>query len=805
MARSRRSSKRSKSRRSGGSRLASLFNWMIILIILAGLAGVAGLAGIFYYFGRDLPEILKREDYNPPQVSQVFAADGELIAEFHKPGERRTLVALDRIPPVVQNAFMAAEDAEFMTHSGVDYVGLVRAVYYALRYDQGMRGTSTITQQTIKNLMLTPERAYERKIKEMILARELEKNLTKEDILYLYLNTIYLGHGTHGVEEAAQHYFGKSVSDLNVQEAALIAGLTSGPEANTPFRNMEGAMARRSYVLRQLWEKGFIEEGVYREADATEIEVVPRSQSKPHLGSAPYFVEHIRRDLIERYGEEKVYTGGLRIHTTVDLDMQMAAERAARQGLRTYDQRQGYFKPKRRLDEGDIAKHIARQHEEHGGTLRPSQVYEGVVTAVDPDEERVDLQIGQVKATLALDPRTRILGEGPEAKAVDEVFARGDVLRVQPLAEVGADTVDPVLVRFETSAEVALVAIDPVTREVRALVGGYDFNTNKYNHALQARRQTGSSFKTLVYAAALESKVITPATIYLDSPTVYQLPGGQSWSPRNSDGKWRGPISVREGLAASRNVVSVRVLDDITLPKAIDFAKRVGVKSPVVDNYTMVMGSSEMPPIEITNAYATFAAGGQLAEPRYLRRVESARGDRDLFQTHAEPVLAPEVAYLTTSLLQSAVEGYVDSKGNRRGGTAGLLRAVGHPVAAKTGTTNDSRDAWLVGYTPDLVVGAWVGFGDNRSLGARQYGGTVAGPIFRDFLIDALEDRDEPLTFEPPVTGITTALIDPVSGKLARSEETGYEEVFLVGTAPTDYAPRQEEDSGESFLFEQFQ
>ncbi|RAL21700.1 hypothetical protein DL240_12665 [Lujinxingia litoralis] len=805
MAKSRSSSRRSRKPRSAGSRFVSFLKWMLVLGILAGLAGVAGLAGIFYYYGRDLPEILKREDYNPPQVSQVFAAGGELIAEFHTPGERRTLVPLDRIPPVVQNAFMAAEDAEFMTHSGVDYVGLVRAVYYALRYDQGMKGTSTITQQTIKNLMLTPERAYERKIKEMILARELEENLTKEDILYLYLNTIYLGHGTHGVEEASQHYFGKSVSDLNVQEAALLAGLTSGPEANTPFRNPEGAMRRRTYVLRQLWEKGFIEEGVYRDADKTEIEIVPRSTSRPHLGSAPYFVEHIRQDLMERYGEEKVYTGGLRIHTTLDLDMQLAAERAARQGLRAYDDRRKFFQAQRRLAEDDIPKHIARQHKEHSGTLRPTQVYEAVVTGVDVENDRVDVQLGQIKATLALTPRTRILGEGSEAKPLDEAFARGDVLRVQPLAEITPDHSDSAVVRFETSAEAALVAIDPLTREVKALVGGYDFGANKYNHAIQARRQTGSAFKTLVYAAALETRNITPATVYLDSPTVFKLPGGESWSPRNSDGKWRGPIRVREGLASSRNVVSVRVLNDVTLPRAIEFSKRVGVQSPIVNNYTMVMGSSEMPPIEITNTYATFAANGQLAQPRFLNRVESARGDRDLFQTHAEPVLAPEVAHLTTSLLQSAVDGYIDSKGNRRGGTAGLLRAVGHPIAAKTGTTNESRDAWIVGYIPDLVVGAWVGFGDNRSLGPRQYGGSVAGPIFRDFLIAALEDRKVPLEFQPPVTGVTTAQIDPITGKLARSADDGFEEVFMVGTAPTEYAPSNEEDSGENFLFEQFQ
>jgi penicillin-binding protein 1A len=778
-----------------------LLKWLFILGLLAGLAGVAALAGVFYYYGRDLPELLEREDYDPPQMSRVYAADGEMIAEFFITGGRRTVVPLEEIPPVVMNAFMAAEDSDFMIHSGIDYFGLIRAFYYAARYDQGMRGTSTITQQLVKNLILTHERSYERKLQEIILARELEKNLTKEDILYMYLNTIYLGHGTNGVEEASRFYFGKSVGQLNLPEAALLAGLTQSPESLTPVRHPERALRRRSYVLRQLWEKGFIEEAAYREAEASEIVLADPRKTFPHRGKAPYFVEHVRKDLVERYGEDKVYTGGLRVYTTVDLKAQEAAERAARKGLREYDERQKYYRPQRKLAEKDIEPFLKKQVDSLPQTLSPNEVYEAVVIKVDATADRVDVRLGNRTATLRLTPRSRIVGEGPDTKPLDKVLERGHVLKVQPVAAAPAD-LETFEVRFETGAEAAVIALDPHTREVLALVGGYDFSLNQFDSATQARRQTGSAFKTLVFAAAIEEKIATPATIYLDSPSVFQLHGGQSWSPKNADGQWRGPISVREGLASSRNVVSVRLLDDVGIPRAIEFARKVGISSHLVDNYTMVMGSSEMPPMEITNAYATLAAGGFLAQPRFLKRVESVHGDRELFTTDSKAVIAPEVAYLVTSMLDSAVNGFVDSHGNRRAGTGNVVRSIGHPIAGKTGTTNDSRDAWFIGYTPKLVSGVWVGFSDNRSLGARQYGGNVAAPIFRDFMTAALEGRPK-VSFEAPTTGITTARIDPRTGKLARTG--GIEEIFLVGTAPTEFAPTEDEGSAETFLLNQFQ
>jgi penicillin-binding protein 1A len=808
MARKNRRSSGSRNRRIGSSdeRPAwwkRLLRKLFILVVLAALVGAASVAGIFWFYGRDLPEVLEREDYQPKQMSRVYAADGELLAEFAVTGGRRTVVPLEKIPDHVQHAFMAAEDADFMTHEGIDYLGMVRAFYNAAVHDTGLKGTSTITQQVVKNLILTPERTLERKIKEILLARELEQNLSKQDILYMYLNTIYLGSGTNGIEEAAQSFFAKPASDLTLAEAATLAGMTQAPERWNPRRHPDEVREkRRSYVLRQLWEKGFIDEAAYRKADASALELGDYRASHPHLGAAPYFVEHVRRKLVEHYGREKVYTGGLRVYTSLDVDDQKTAVRAARQGLRDYDRRHKLYRPRRRL-EGDesIAEHRARIEEkkELADGLRDDAIYEAVVLDVDASKPGVTVAVGEsFRGELVLEPRSRILGLGDDARPVDKVFERGHVVRVQP---AGGDEESPRF-RFERGPEVALVTIDPESREVRALVGGYDFEINEYNHATQARRQPGSTFKPIVYAAALEQKIITPATIYYDSPKVFTMPGGKTYSPKNSDGSYRGPIRIREGLAASRNVVAVRVLDDLGIDAAIEFARKIGIESELVRNITLVMGSSSLAPLELVNAYTTFAAGGTYAEPSFLRRVETTGGETEYFEKRPREVLAPDVAYLIVDLMRSVIEGYVDVRGRKRGGTAWKLRKIGRPAAGKTGTTNDYKDAWFVGFTPDLVTGVWVGYDDNRSLGSREYGGKVAGPIWLEAM-QGMHEGTEPRDFPKPETGITTERIDPETGKLVR--EGGIVESFLVGTAPTQYAPSSDGADSADFMLDQFE
>lgn len=777
----------------------TILKWGLILALTGGLLGGATIAGIFFYYGHDLPKIMTREDYDPKQMTRIYTSDGKLIGELFKPAGRRTVVPLEEIPDHVRWSFMAAEDAGFMSHEGIDYLGMARAFYYAFVHGERLKGTSTITQQVVKNLILVPERTVERKVREIILARELESNLTKADILYLYLNTIYLGEGNYGIEEASRYYFGKHVGELTVAEAATLAGMPQSPENLSPKKHPEAAKSRRSYVLRQLWEKGFVEESIYRNAEEQPIETKPVSKTFPHLGTAKHFVERVRKILVDKYGEEKTYTGGLRVYTSLDLERQQSAAESTRAGLHTYDERRDFYQPVRTIPESKIDGFLDDQAETLADQgLDTQETYEGVVVGVEDEENPVRVKIGRIEAKLLLEPKNRIL-RGEENPS--DVLSAGDVVRVVP-EEVEPGDDGKISVRFEEGPEGALVSVDPQTRDVVALVGGYDFEHDEFNHAIQARRQTGSTFKPFVYGAGLEEKIITPATIYLDSPAVFQMPGGKKWSPQNSDRSWRGPVRVREGLGASRNVVAVRILKDVGVDISKQFARRMGIESPLVDNYTLVMGSSELSPLELVNAYATIASGGLYAEPRFIRRVETSRGATQSFDVDTERVLGEDVAYLLSDLMTAVTEGYVDRKGRRRGGTAHSVSALEHTVAGKTGTTNDTRDAWFVGFTPQLTTGAWVGFDDNRSLGTREFGGKVAAPIWLSYMKEALEES-EPEEFEAPDTGITTAKIDPKTGKLARSG--GIEEQFLSGTAPTEYAPSKGEESDENFLMNQFE
>jgi penicillin-binding protein 1A len=799
----------SSSTSSTNSFLKTVAKWTVILGLIGGLLGGAGVAGIFYVYGHDLPDIITREDYEPKELSRVYDTEGRLISEFYRPGGRRTVVSIDELPDHVLHAFMAAEDASFMEHEGIDYWGMLRAFYYAIIHNRRLQGTSTITQQVVKNLVLAPERTIERKVKEIILARELERNLSKRDILFLYVNHVYLGHGVNGIQEAARYYFGKPAKELSVGEAAVIAGMLPGPANYNPIDHPKNAKGRRSYVLGQLWEKGFIEEATYRSAKEEPIETVPYTESHPYMGAAPYFVEHVRQRLVERYGAETVYTGGLRIHTTLDAKRHREAKRASRGGLHTYDRRREYFEHVDHIDASNIESFKKRQAEDIGsGALSTDEVYRAVVVGVeeaadDSSDASVQLRLGQRAARLALEPRRRILRDKESLK---EVLEPGDILKVTPL-KPKSDEHGSIPVAFDPGPEVALVSIDPNTRHVQSLVGGYKFAHNQYNHATQMRRQTGSTFKPFVYGAALESGsqsggAITPATIYLDSPAVFRMPGGKKWSPRNSDESWRGPIRLREGLGASRNVVAVRVLEDVGLGAASEFAKRMGVQSKIVDNHTMVMGSSEMTPVELVNAYTTIASGGVYAEPQFIKKVVTNRGETDVYRVDERRVLAPDVAYLLTDLMTSVVEGYVDSEGRRRGGTAHSLSALTQTVAGKTGTTNDTRDAWFVGFTPQLATGVWVGFDDNRSLGPKEYGGRVAGPIWLDYMKSVLGDK-EPHDFKRPKSGVVEARIDPATGKLVRGDK-GIKELFLAGSTPTQYAPTESDSAGENFLMNQF-
>lgn len=790
------SSKKNASARARPSLLKRLLRWSLTLAFIAAIIGGGALAGIFYYYGQDLPEVIKREDFRPPQMTRVYASGGELIAELATPGGgKRTVVPMSKIPEHVRWSFMAAEDADFMTHGGIDYLGMVRAFYYAIAYDTGLKGTSTITQQVVKNLILSPERSISRKVREIILARELEQQLSKEDILWLYLNDLYMGHGVNGVEEAAKLYFGKPVMELKIHESAVLAGITQSPERLSPRKHPERALKRRAFVLRQLRDKGFINEAAYREADAEPLKLAAYKDTKPHLNAAPYFTEYIRKTLIEKYGKEKVYGGGLRVYTTLDLKKQLAADQSLRQGLRDYDARHNLYRPIDRVDAKKIGAWQAKQAKNSPGPLKTNTTYKAVVLDVDPALDHVRVGVGAQDADLLITPRTRILGEGKQARALDKVLKKGDVIEVHA---AGTNDEGQPQVKFKPGPQASFVMMDPKNRHVLVLSGGYDFDENHYDHATQAKRQTGSTFKPFVYAAAIEDKQITPATLYLDTPKTFKLGGNKTYTPRNSDGKSRGQIRIREGIGASRNAVAVRVLDELGTKKAISFAERIGITTPLVDNITLVMGSSSLTMMEMINAYSTLANQGMLETPRYITRIETMTGEAESFATSPRAVIAPEIAYLITDLMIAVTQGYTDSSGKRRQGTASSVNKLeGMAIAGKTGTTNEARDGWFMGFTPYYVGGAWMGYDDNAPLGKKEYGSKVAGPIWLGAMRAAHKGL-KPKRFSPPKTGITTARIHPTSGKLVN--EGGIVETFIVGTAPTEYHEESVEQVNEHLL-----
>jgi penicillin-binding protein 1A len=750
--------------------------------VLLTLAGAGGVGALLWTYGQDLPEIHNVQDYRPTEVTRVVAADGTVIATLiDEDAIVRTVVSWDDIPQVMRDAILAAEDAGFYSHPGLDVIGLARAMITNIRRGRLSQGASTITQQVVKNLVLSPERSIRRKVQEAILAFRLEERLTKDEILTIYLNEVFFGSRYYGVEEAARYYFGHGAATLSLEEAALLAGLVQSPNRYNPFRHPERALQRRSYVLRQMWEKGFIEESRYREADEAPLALDATHGQTEWENAFPYYVDAVRRELLERLPPEQIYGMGLVVETPLDIELQAITQDALRAGLRAFDARHGYHTPYRQLESDDAVADWRAEY--HGDVatlgLRSDRDYRAVV--LEHREGRVRLGVGPVEAILDTVPDGRVVPEGAELSALFPLRSVFTVRAVRDLApEALSDaTWDERVVRMLPSAEGAAVVIEPTSREVVALAGGYDFEASSFNRAVQAQRQVGSAFKPFVYGAALDARVITPATVMLDQPVTFPMGAGQTWQPRNYDGRFDGPMSIRRALARSRNVIAVRVLDVVGRDRAEAFARAAGITSAMPDNLTMALGSAELSPLEATNGFATFAAGGFSGRPVLIRRIRHADGSV-LWSADAEltAAISPDVAWLTTSLMRSVVEE----------GTATRARAVGHEVAGKTGTTNGARDAWFIGFSRQLVAGVWVGRDDNEGLGRGENGGATALPIWVDLMTRAHANR-EPRAFPDPPPGVDLATVDPASGLLARPGQGGTAEYFLRGTAPTDYAP----------------
>lgn len=774
--------------------------WLAILTFSGLLLLVATVAFVFWMYGRDpnLPDYTKLADYKPKQVTTILDANDNRIGEIYT--ERRTYVPYTAVPKVLVDAFVSAEDNKFWTHGGVDYWGMFRAFITNIRAGgRSKQGASTITQQVVKTFLLTPEKTFKRKIQEIILARRLEKALTKEEIMTLYVNQIYFGHGRYGVQEAARFYFGKDVGLLNPGEAALIAGLPQSPNNISPRVNPKRAKERQTYVLNQMASEGYLTPAEAQKWINEPIKIV--DTPFPKMGSAPEWVELAKKELVAEKGEEALDTLGAKIRTTLNPDLQAAAQKALQSGLRAVDKRQGIGRPMRTLKEEKIdgfVKSLAA-HLPAGGP-KAKEIYEAVVDGVFDDDHEITVDLGNWKAAIVLDTPEDTRFNPPDdagaTKKPSERFKKGDVVQVSvPQAEVDAavaaatgDEDDPApdakpkkpatvtvkhaphRVTFSPAPQGAVVIIDLKTRKVRALVGGYTSRVGGFNRATMAKRQPGSSFKPFVYAAAIDSGRYTAASKVNDAPEVFDL-----WKPKNYEtGKFEGPVLLRHALAKSINTVAIRVTYDMKPENVAAFAKRMGIATELPHEMSLALGSGEVTPLEMTNAIATLATGGIAAPPKFIDAIDGVATP----PSKGEQVLRPEVAFVVVSMMQSVVSEGTGIKAN----------ALKLGVAGKTGTSNDGRDNWFIGLTPDYAIGVWLGNDDNRSLGRGETGGTSAVPVFVD-IAKSMNLTQKPF---PKPAKVVEATIDRATGLLAPEgapKGTTRSEVFVEGTAPTEVAP----------------
>lgn len=747
--------------------LKRLFKWAFILFFVCGALGALAAAAMFWYYSRDLPGIFSYDDYKPRQMSVIYDRNGLPLLELYD--ERRTVVDFGDIPEHMKLAMISAEDADFYHHKGLDYFGIARAVLLAVKNRGARQGASTITQQVVKNLILTPEKSMARKFQEAMLARQIEKALTKDEILAIYLNHVYFGHRNYGIEQAALYYFSVHAKDLSLNQAATLAGLVQSPERLSPVKHMQEATARRNYVLKQMFEKGHINEDVYQKEIAAPISL--KRQNRETIASAPYFTEYVRQALIEEYGRDYVYNGGLSVTTTLDSQMQKYAQEAFQNGMFAFDERHYMNRP------------IKNPTRKKYSKFEKNTNYEAVISKIEDDTLYFDI----AGKTLPYKPTGRQKKEGK----IGDVFQVGQTWFVQA-KKINAKGL-PEEIAIPSGANGALIAIDTKTHEIRALVGGYSYAESVFNRATQAQRQTGSSFKTFIYGAALEARVITPATIIDDAPKVFHIPGQKKpWSAKNSDGKYKGPMTVRAALAQSRNTVAIDVLERTGIPKTIAFIRKFGINSPLVDNYTLALGSSSMTVLDVTNAYATIANGGLYQSPRFILSIKAPGENPKIPPQERHQAIEPDVAAVLTSLLKS-----VATQGTARR----YLGKWTFDVAGKTGTTNDSKDAWFVGFTADTACGVYVGYDDPRPLGRGEGGATTALPIFARFMKNAHQDAPgEPFDIPDSVVQLD---VDEATGLLPNAGQPVKSEIFLPGTQPLETAPSKEESDAQSWLIRQ--
>jgi penicillin-binding protein 1A len=829
-----------------------------VFFVFALLCALGG----YFYISREIPTFDSIRDYHPIVASKVIAADGTLLGQFYR--ERRTVVKMDRIPRVLVQAVVSAEDKDFYKHPGFNVAALLRALAVDALSGRKRLGASTITQQVVKNFFLSSEKKWKRKLKEVLLALRLERNLSKDDILFLYLNQINFGKAHYGVEEASLYYFNKHVEEIDLGEAAILAGLPQNPARINPRRHPDRAKARQRYVLSRMLANKYISEEDYQREVEKPIVLPPPPPEPP----GAWYLDEVRRQLVAQFGEAPVETSGMTVEVAMDPRLQAAADQAVQEGLRMIDKRQGWRGPEAKLDadrldayrsalgrklasvaqtsdqvwiadlEGIhaaavrklVGKKPAKKRDDSdesdaaeelpAGSATPDaiaraakprplvqdEIYSGIVTQVLRNDAVVELAPGIAGSvpftTMAWARPFKPERATPSPRSPADLLSVGDVVPVRVLKlqterdRAGKMRAARLELALEQTPKVtgAFVGMDLKTRGVLALVGGYDMALSSFNRATQARRQPGSSFKPFLYAAALDSGKYTPTTRMDDSPEVITDPWtGKAWKPQNFEkDEFAGPITLRKALAESKNTVAVKLLIDLGLDKVRSMARAAGIESEIPQSYTAALGTGEVGILEEINAFATLASEGKRAAPALIRKVLSRDG-AVIFAPpgNFEQTLKPETAYLTADLMRSVIED--------PSGTAHSLIALERPIAGKTGTASEHRDAWFIGFTPSLLAGGWVGFDTHEMLGPLETGGHAAGPIWLMWMRTALAGQPREEWPEPP-PGVTMVRVNRNTGLLARENDPfSVREVFMAGTEPTQASEEQHQPNEEDW------
>ncbi len=774
------------------------FLFGLILILCGGVASLV----LYYSISKDLPKISSLADYQPSIITTVYSDDNHKIAEFFK--ERRIVIPLAEMPPMLIDAFVAAEDSRFYKHRGIDFLSIVRAFLKNLEAGTIVQGGSTITQQVTKSFLLTPERSYKRKLREAILAYRIDKVFSKKDILYLYLNQIYLGHGAYGVQAASENYFAKSITDLNLAECTILAGLPQAPSKYSPFRHPERAKQRQIYVLNRMVEEGYINNIQATEAINTELDIKPRRNI--YIEEVPFYTEHVRRHLEKKYGKDMLYTQGLKVYTAVNLDMQKIAREEIQKGLAEFDKREGFRGPLQRIKAEEVESFSqALQAELEKSPLVEGSVVKGVVIAVNNRKKTVTVRLGNSQGVIAFEdmkwarnPDPRVAYHAVKIKTPSEALAVGDVILIRVKGKEEGQDLWALALEQVPVAQSALMCIEAETGLVKAMIGGRDFRATQFNRAIQSRRQPGSAFKPVIYAAALDKefedpeKFYTPATVIVDSAIVFTDEERDfTWKPRNYKETFYGPTLLRKALAKSRNLVTIKILQDIGVDYAIEYATKIGIESTLSRDLSIALGSSGTSLLELLRAYSVFANRGYLVEPVFILKVVDRDGNvLEEIAPERRKVIEKSTAYIMTNLLEGVV----------KNGTGWRAKALKRPAAGKTGTSNDLYDAWFVGYTPQFITGVWVGLDEEAPMGKGETGSRASAPIWVEFM-KRIHESVPVEVFQPP-EGVVFAKIDADTGLLPIAESKNVIfECFKEGTVPTEYTKAPDEISEKEDFF----